>query len=301
MFFPLILVAFSIVAPAHAGSSTCYRYETINVDGDKPTSWWGLNDFGTVVGNYCTEAGCNPFNVEGAVLELNGRDLQVVENALGVEPGFVQESDVNNWGTAAGYAFDFATSTGVAYRRTAQGKIYILPPFSDDTRQQVATGINDWGWMVGLSELDNGDLVGWLWHPFWGFTLVDASVKEFDGFLPSDINNWGTVVGTLENAEGETVAARKGLLARRARTFGPVGIVTVGGNNDWGQVVGSVFDESFIGTGFLYSRWGGLRTLDVPNGGGGVALEGINNAGVIAITTDFGFEGVIGFPCEKDR
>ena len=294
----LLVAALLIPGSALAGDA-CYSFEVINVDDNLPTSWFSVNDLGNATGNYCPVEACADFDVVGAVLDLSDGSIDTVPNVLMPEEfGFVAEYGLNNWGTAAGYAFDFTTGTGIAYTRRADGETTVIPDLDGDIDQQLAIGINDWGTVAGLSYYADRPPTSWTWHPWRGFRTIELSVGDAGGFAISDINNWGTVVGTVTHPDGDTQGVRKRLW-RSANTFGPKGgFVLVGGTNDWGQVVGSEFDtDTFLATPWLYHPWSGLEWLEVPDGLTDLVLEGINNHGVVAGTGDGTFVGVIGTPC----
>ncbi|MEM6931578.1 MAG: hypothetical protein AAF602_31900, partial [Myxococcota bacterium] len=261
----MMTLVLGILGLTASAADLCYDYREINVDIDLPTSWWGINEVGTVTGNFCPVANCDVFDVEGAILDLSDDDGNVitkVPNPLGA-PGFVADFDVNRFGTSAGYTFSFTTGQGEAFTRTADGQVTILPTFLPDTAQQIGTGINNRGHVVGYSLLNDGSVVSWRYRPGHGFARID--LPSGDQFLVFDINNFGTVAGVATDADG----VDRGVLRTRwgqIRSFAsPTGVLSVGGLNDFGQIVGAVFDpDASASTPFVWSRWRGLRTANVP-------------------------------------
>ncbi len=298
MQFTFLAVVFASLQTASADGGTCYEWEVINVDGNLPTTWWGVNDFGLASGNFCVEADCDPFDVEAAVLNLRTGKITKIPKVLGT-PGFTQEGGINNRGQVAGYSFDFTEERGVGYVRNIFGKVDIIPDFADGLRQQGAWDINIFGTVVGFSEqASDRSNTSWTWNKRRGFTVIETELDGFTVEIVEAINSQGTVAGVLSDDQGQQIGFFKQKNGSTT-TFGDRGaFVRVGDINERGQITFTVFDEQFLGTPYLYDPSEGVVALDIPTQLGDAWAEGINNRGIIAATADVAEVGVIGRPCD---
>jgi len=296
---PVLFAAFAGSTPAIAGD-LCYEWTVLNVDGDKPTSWFGLDESGTAIGNFCPADDCDPFDVDGALLDLSSGQITVIPNPLPPSGSqLYQPTDLNSKGEASVYAFDFVSRFGVAMVRSADGSHFTLPDIGPGVNQQGATGINNRGEVVGFSVFGDGPsrtTQYWRWTDKDGFSVVRSGLQGFEVASVGGINNPGTIAGALVDTSGVQHLFTQD---RRGRTtLLPVSgaFVAVGDINEPGQIVGGTFSPpDFLATAWLYDPNDGYQVLDIPSDD--AVAEGINNQGVIVGTSDFAFTGVIGTPC----
>ncbi len=301
-----LLLALPLLSGSALASERCYQWTDINVDGDRPTSWFGLDEQGTAIGNFCPAADCDPFDTDGALLDLRSGQITVIPNPLPPSGSRLYlPTDLNSRGQASVYAFDFVSRVGFAMIRERDGSHTTLPDIDVGVNQQGAFGINNRGEVVGFSIFGDGPgeiRVQWRWTDREGFTLIESGLPGYEVASVGGINNWGTIAGALVDASGQQRGFTQDRLGRT--TLLPVtgDFVQVGDINERGQVVGGTFNApDFLATAWLIDRYRGYQVLDIPSVLDDAIAEGINNRGVIAATTDFAFTGVIGTPCRGPR
>ena len=133
-----------------------------------------------------------------------------------------------------------------------------------------ATAVNDRGWVVGMAQTATGTYHGFVWRR--------GAMTDLGLFTPTDINNWGQVVGTRTDSDRVHLWSRGHMRALGRRFTFPVAI------NDRGQVVGhqTVADRPPVP-----ARWskGTIRTLPLDD------VSGINDRGLISGGRTLGTEG----------
>lgn len=129
-----------------------------------------------------------------------------------------------------------------------------------------ATAINDRRDVVGSSQTADGEYHGFVWR--------NGTMRDLGMLRPTDINNRGQIVGTVDTAHG-----MQAVLWSRGRT---TDLGTLGGGSDWptaindrGQVVGMGSLANGRNAAFLWSN-GRMRKLALDD------VSDINNRGQVA-------------------
>ena len=279
----LVAAALMGMRPISVMAAPDFQFTEITVPGGITPGAFGINDQGTIVGNYCPPD--SPTVVWGFI-ERRGVFTDVAIPGAGGDPNPVlyglnwlaELNGINDAGTAVGSYTD-AHSFAHSFLRSPTGEITLLPDaISQGTSSMY--GINDAGILVGLgaanldSILNNVGLHGFLWR-HGGYAQIDYPGSIGTGC--SAINDEGQIVGWYVDASQNT----HGFLLEedRFRTLDVPGAVSTFalGINNLGQIVGRYVDASQVQHGFLLSR-GVYTTVDFP-GQTGNELYGINDHG----------------------
>ncbi len=243
------------------------------------TSAFGINDKGTIVGNYGVLSG----GVDGFVFE-NGvfTDVPVPDSP------FVFLYGINNRGVAVGsyYSQDFSASYGLLY--APDGTLTTLPDPVSGASHVAAFGINDAGTIVG--SVDG--------H---GFILRKGVYTLFDfpgaahGTSLHGINNAGQIIGIWSDAayHAHSFILVQGdlfpIAVPGAVSTGCLGISNNGLIVGWYEKGGK--HHGFVLEAGLFSR------LDYP-GSFDCDPFGINDAGVVVGTYQFESLGFVAVPTD---
>lgn len=306
------LACLSTAADAHA-AERCYELEEVNVPdgagGELFTSWYGVNDRGEAVGNYCIDAFCAPVGpddqvVGGAIYDIRRGTFETF--TLPAPFNWVGSLKIANDGVIVGQALESEVSGGVLgafvdfapFVRDPDGTIEILPPPTDDTVQHLAEGVNP-----------RGDVVGWFVESDGipqGFVYRDGAYASYSvGDQPTllnDVNARGDVVGFF--ADGDARVPFIAPAARRGRsgamtTFAIPGtdVARARGNSSSGLVAGSaIFADGRKG--FVYD--GRDASIVTFPGSSDTLVSDVNGAGTI-VGTYGGFSfGFVGHPVRCD-
>ena len=281
----LLLAAVWLVGPVTTSVSAAepYTYHALDV----PVAWggftsaYGINNGGTIVGNFV--------NLDSA---LDGFVFQKGDYIdVAVPDGSGVLNDVNDLGQAVGSFDDADTGVVHSFVREKNGDITALPDAAPGARLTEATGINNVGEIVGFVIDADGQ--------YHGFVLRDGkyTTYEYPGAvrtLFTRINDRGQIVGIWADPDGR----RHGfLLQKRAlRSIDVPGAIHTRctGINNWGQIVGWYLDADLIAHGFLL-RGDKYTDIDFPGAADSAAL-GINDHGVIVGTYDESSRGMIAIP-----
>ena len=278
-------------AAAHGGGVSSaapavqYRVETLDLPASLGafTSAFGINDAGTVVGNF----GAPDETVHGFI-EQNGvfTDI-IVPGAASFDRGGL--GAINDQGLAVGSYTD-ASEVGHMYLRDRGGNVTFLPDAIPGALSNDATGINLLGTIAGTVFDSDGNAHGFV------FAGGVSTTYDHAGAVRTrllGINDKGDVVGFWVDAGG----VRHGLLIsggveKEILVPGATGVGCSGINNQ-GQIVG-FYSSAGVTHGFLLDH-GTITTIDFP-GSADTRLTKINNLGVIVGTYDFFSRGMIATP-----
>lgn len=264
-----------------------YAFQAFDVPFDlgSGTSAFGINNAGTIVGNYLTAQ----FTIDGFV--FNGQKFSDV-TVPGSEPfnrGVLNA--INIGGLAVGSFIDAASGVSRGFLRAKTGRITVLPDASPGMRFMDALGINQAGTVVGTYR----DAAG-VSH---GFFYQNRSYTTFDhpGGIATNvegINDAGVAVGYY--VDGFHLLQGFMLSNGTPTPIAPPGSVMAlpRAVNNFGVVVGTWWDGSFTAHGFLLKN-GVFTTLDFP-GAADTELLGINDRGVIVGSYDQFSRGLVAKP-----
>jgi probable HAF family extracellular repeat protein len=273
-----------LIATSVSSAQVDYTYHALDV----PVAWggftsaYGINNGGTIVGNFVTAN----WEIDGFV--FNKGDYTHVAVAGG--PGGAL-NDVNDLGQAVGSFADVNTGVGHSFVRSKSGEITVLPDAAPGAFLTEATGINNAGVIVGFFVDGDGQA-----H---GFVLRDGKYATYDypgatRTLFTRINDRGQIVGIWAAADGR----RHGFLLQEGalRSIDVPGAIHTRctGLNNWGEIVGWYVDADLIAHGFLL-RGDKFTDIDFPGATDSAAL-GINDRGVIVGTYDESSRGMIAIP-----
>ncbi len=156
------------------------------------------------------------------------------------------------------------TTGAVAWGDTADYRLVDLGTLGGES--SYATAINDRGDVVGSSQAADGEYHGFVWR--------NGSMKDLGMLRPTDINNRGQIVGTVDTTHG-----MQAVLWSRGRI---TDLGTLGGGWDWataindrGQIVGMAATADGGNAAFLWLN-GRMRKLDLDD------VSGINNRGQVS-------------------
>jgi probable HAF family extracellular repeat protein len=201
----LVALALVAVAPARRGRARAAGYTVTDLGtlGGSQSRAFGLNNCGRVVGDSWPSGSSSnhPFfwnddNANGLSDPGEMKDL----GTLGGDSATA--SALNGAGVAAGSGFDASSNLHSFVWTAASGKTDI-GTIPGDT-QSLAFDINDAGQVVGLSELDQGDLFverAYVWDQAAGMRAIPAS----GGLTPTiayGVNNAGQIVGVASVSGG---------------------------------------------------------------------------------------------------
>lgn len=243
-----------------------YSYTSIQPAGSVFTVPFGMNDAGVITGFYAQPSGFFTGFVRAADGTITtAQPPATVQAILG---------GVNNSGIAAGAFLDFGFVNHSATYNIGTDTWTPLPDIGG-TAGSVGVGINIANVITGYSITGftgSGSLVGCHGYfydgsaySFYDVPNVDLS---FDGTIPEDINDSGTVVGFF------TPQGRGGLFSGFVRdALGNYTILDhpgadstfVQGINNQGIVAGS-YEAGGISHSFLWSSSGGFTAFDLPFG-----------------------------------
>lgn len=231
---------------------------TLSYPGAEETVAWGINDSGTIVGYYATEADYytdtdgkrsahfHGFSYDGSQyipIDIPGTELTSIYK-------------INNSGEMAGTLLD---ATRLAYgflRRTNGSEERIDNPSDANVHSGIAAyGINNAGTVVGsFQRLGLGDNFSGYLYADGETTLVDNPAVAKDIWF-YDINDSGQIVGYYDDAAGKAHGFRWDSPYNNSSfttidCSGAVG-VQLAGINDSGKIVG-VYSTTTEAHGFLY-------------------------------------------------
>jgi len=282
---PLLMAAALMgMKPMNVMAATDFQFTEITVPGGITPGAFGINNEGTIVGNYCLPS--DPTDVRGFI-DRHGVFTDVVIPGAGGDPDPLfyglnwlgQLLSINDTGTAVG-SYSDAHSFYHNFLRSPTGAITFLPDPSSQGTSQMQSINNEGvlvGWAGGLDSVLNGiGLHGLLWR--------EGRYAQFDypgaiGTTGTGINDEGQIVGWYVDADQNT----NGFLLEEDRfhTMNVPGAVATYllGINNLGQIVGRYMDASQVQHGFLLSH-GVYTTVDFP-GQTGNELYAINDRGQI--------------------
>jgi uncharacterized membrane protein len=274
----LAVAALWLVGPVATYVSSAepqYTFQAIDVPpelGDF-TSAYGINNGGTIVGNFVTA----DWEIDGFVFDKGGfTDVAVPGGSGGAL------NDVNDLGQAVGSFADVDTGVGHSFLRSKSGQITVLPDAATGAWLTEATGISNAGVIVGFF-IDADEQA----H---GFVLREG---KYTTFL-TRINDRGKIVGIWGDADGR----RHGFLLQNgvAKSIDVPGAAATRsmGINNWGEIVGWYLDADLVAHGFLLRR-DKYTDIDFPGAADSAAL-GINDRGVIVGTYDEFSRGMVAMP-----
>jgi hypothetical protein len=262
-----VVVALAAIAlltgPARAGQ---YTYTTVNDPlATAGTSVLGINNAGTIVGNYINASGTHGFVDSGGVFTTINDP---------VDTSYTQVKSINDAGALVGQVDD----EGFIY----SGGVFTSIMVSGET---IPLGVNSSGMVVGYSY--NGVYSGFTYKN--GVYTVGPSGLTFNG-----INNAGVIVGEYSSGN-QAFVDNNGVFTNFSdpSASGPTG---ADGINSAGAIVGYYFNGANQ-HGYIYEG-GQFTTLNDPSATGYTSAQGINNAGVIVGTYQGpdGYEGFIATP-----
>jgi hypothetical protein len=278
--------ALLLCSPAFAGRDICYDIETVNVQDDSGndllTIWYGINNPGVMVGEYCQYIGCDPFVAPGIVYDSRDGTFE----SFWVD-GFdeIAWSGINDWGKVVFEAFaydaEFNIIDAASFVRDPGGEITQLD-FPGTGVYVDTQAINNAGTIAGLYyDLADGRYHGVIWEDG-EYTIYDVPVDGLPHTLLLDITNDGTLVGIAYN---EDFSAWYSFVDDgRDLTwidYGEGALTMAEGGNDRGQVVGTETSTG-VERSFVYSH-GTFDTIDIEGALSSVPF-GINDHGVVAGT-----------------
>jgi uncharacterized membrane protein len=270
--------------PVSVMAAQDFQFTEITVPGGITPGVFGINNHGTIVGNYCPPD--NPNVVYGFIESRGVFTTDVVIPGAGGDPNPVlyglnwlgELNGVNDAGTATGSYTD-AHSFSHSFLRSPTGEITLLPDaISQGTSAMY--GINNEGVLVGLgaanldSLLNNVGLHGFLWHRG-RYAQIDYPGSIGTGC--GGINDEGQIVGWYVDASQNTHGFLLGEDGFRTLDAPGAGSTFALGLNNRGQIVGRYVDAAQVQHGFLLSH-GVYATVDFP-GQTGNELYGINDRG----------------------
>jgi uncharacterized membrane protein len=284
MFAVVAIFLVGPVAPYVSSAEPEYTFHALDVPAELGdfTSAYGINNGGTIVGNFVTA----DWELDGFVFQKGGfTDVAVPGGSGGAL------NDVNDLEQAVGSFDDVETGVVHAFVRSKSGQITVLPDAAPGAWLTEATGINNAGVIVGFFIDADGQA-----H---GFVLCAGIYTTYDypgatRTLLTRINDRGQIVGIWADADGH----RHGFFLQNgdASSIDVPGAVTTRctGINDWGDIVGWYEDADLIAHGFLLQ---GEKYTDInfPGAADSAAL-GINDHGVIAGTYDGFSRGMVAVP-----
>lgn len=251
------------------------------------TTAYGNNDWGAIVGNF----GAPDESVHGFLFDGHHFVDIVLPGSAGDHGSL---SDINDFGVAVGGFTDAETEIGHAYLRTWKGAITVLPDPAPNAVSTEASGINNFGTIVGTFFDTDGGAHGFIRR--FGHSTVfdypDAVRTRLNG-----LNNRGEIAGQWSDADrhqhGFVLAGRH---TRPVEFPGAVNTRATG-INDLGKVVGFYDDTDGVTHGFVFAG-GQYTSLDFPDAPDTAAF-GINNWGVIVGTYDEFSRGMVVVPSHK--
>lgn len=279
------------LAPAAGHAQVRYHFVPFNdpAAGPAGTSAFGLNDRGTVVGNYGDASG----NTDAFVYK-DGVFTTVIVN--GSPSTYIYK--VNDWGVSAGNFYDVTTSTSPMFVRAADGTITVLAGPASYVNDIEPWGINNYGEIVGGFTTNPSPTV----TSFYGFVYKDGQYHVYTGPAMSGafftgVNDWGQIVGSTQYITG----AGKGFLLENGKyqslNYPGSDDTTPLSINDWGVVTG-YFDKDGEAHGFIMVN-GAFHKLDYPgttHGWPGTWPMDVNNFGVVAGTYNSFSQGFLAIP-----
>ena len=251
------------------------------------TSAFGINNAGTIVGNY----GALDETVHGFIYR-SGKFIDVtVPGAASFDRGSLL--DINDAGIAVGsFVDEFDVSR--TYVRAANGKITVLPLREPDALTTEGYAINNRGTIVGNFFDADGVRHGFIWNAG-EFTTFDP-----DGSISTRlnaVNNLGEIAGQyldasrlvhgfiLRGDEYEEIVY-PGAVSTRASSI-----------NDRGEITGFYNNADGVWHGYLYSG-GQFTSMDFPGSFNTIA-SGINDRGEFVGTYDDFSRGYVAVPVNQ--
>jgi probable HAF family extracellular repeat protein len=178
--------------------------------GDTVTAATALNDFGRVVGisGICDQAAGRFSAIHNVIWDDGGPPVDIGDFG-GV--AWNTPMAVNEQGAVVGFANASAAAGGnlvpLAFLWTESEGIRSLDTLPGDVTSQ-ATGINEWGQIVGQSCDAAGNCRGFLWQNGVMRDLNDLVVSGDDDLITTanDIDDFGRITGQAVDATGKFVA-----------------------------------------------------------------------------------------------
>jgi hypothetical protein len=287
--FTLVLCA-ALIARTDAQKLTTFdepNAATVPLTG---TEAQGINDWGTIVGDYADSRG----GVHGYIRTADGKYVSFDAPGANPAPGYnclyfaggTCPQAINDLGTVAGFEGD-ANGVFHGFVRTADGKIatFDAPGAGAGAGQGTfAYSINAWRVIAGYTVDGNGTGHGFVRRIDGTFTIFDdpeGGTGPGLGTFPSSINDEGAISGVVTEPTGFSqgfVRDSDGKIANfdaPGATSSSIGT----GNvliNDTGIVAGSVFQGSgYVTYGFEGDASGKMITFQAPEAGV-AGLEGTN-------------------------
>jgi probable HAF family extracellular repeat protein len=230
--------------------------------------------------------------LDGFVFQKGGFTPVVVPGVTSDERGAL--NDVNDRGQAVGGFTDGETGIPYAFIRGKDGDFTLLPDAAPGALLTEATGINNFGTVVGFYLDADG-----LRH---GFILQNGNYTTYDypgalRTLLTRVNDRGQMTGIWVGTDQQ----RHGFLLQNgvATSIDVPGALNTrtGGINNLGDIVGYYDDADLVSHGYLLKD-GVFTTLDFP-GAFDTALLDINDHGVIAGTFDGFSRGLVAAPAKQ--
>ncbi len=256
MLIMLLLLTLASFAPLSAAAQ-----KTLDYPSAAATVASGINDSGTIVGNYYDSNGSeHSFLYDGATFTTIDYP----------QADWTEASGINQAGDVVGYYGFVGDKLMHGFLRTADGKFSSLDrPGRFNT---MPLGINSSGTIVGCMH-NPGTMHGWVMQDG-AFVSLSPSYAMYNA-----INDAGTIVGWSYKAPG---SIRSFVLSGTGQVdFGYPGVnnTEAYGVNAHGDVVGWYGPDGPGGHGFLL-RGGAFTSIDVPGAAFTHAL-GINSGGAI--------------------
>lgn len=239
---------------------------------------YGINNSGIAVGRVPFDGwDYKAFSSDGSTMTNIG--------ALLSTPGS-HAYDINNLGQVVGVG---GSTGGFLY---GNGSVTELPTLGGP--RSVAFGINDQGWIVGVSEDSRQQAKGFIYKNGVMSQLEDLYPNRYDATsYPKAINNSGVIVGSSNGSAVYWNSA--GVVTPLTNSFGGIG-VNAEAINDAGQIVGyaNYATPSPIHGAFIWEN-GVMTDLGNLGGTGGAAATSINSAGHVVGSASFPDNSGAGF------
>ncbi len=264
--FPSIALSALIIFSSSAIALPVYSLVELPSVGRSFATPMAINTSGIVVGSV-------PFgNGEGQAFSTDGVTMTNIGTVLGTTRSIA--NDINNSGQIVG--IDFGDGSGSFLY--VNGVVTKLPTLGGP--HTWASGINDQGWIVGVSEDLRQKAQGFIYKNGTMSQLENLSSRLDATSNAKAINNNGVVVGTsLGTTDSVAVKWSSSGAITPLGTFGGSSS-TAEAVNDVGQIVGYAdYANPLMGHGAFIWQNGVMTDLGNLGGPGGAAATSINSAG----------------------
>jgi hypothetical protein len=244
----LLLMAVIIAVPT-ASAQASYKFTELSIPGSISATAYGLNDFGTIVGDYTDSTGI----IHG--FKLIGSTLTTIDDPNGNGSGTTCYSISNNGVIVGSYAIGLF-SNGFMYKNGVFTDI--IPPGSVGT---TAYGINDAGSIVG-TYLNGTAQIGFLYD---GSTYTDLIVPGSVTTLAIGINSSGLITLQAADASGSLTSWEYDGTNYTQLNVPGANITVVHFINDRGEIAFGWYDSLGAEHGAIYAN--GVYYLNDDPGG----------------------------------